>query len=183
MATYKVKYGQNIFDVATMLYGSIEGIFDLLISNPWLNMDTELNDTMELEYHESYVLNRDVVNEIQTSGVIMANSEGNISGVSMDGMELIAIVYLNDYLTNVAFEITGIGKCLVEWEDGAEYGFELTPTTPIIEVQHFYDQPQKTRCVKIFSEPSNITAINGSGTQGYIYYTSPINGALGRFEI
>ena len=33
MNTYIVKSGQNLFDVAITLYGSIEGVFDLLISN------------------------------------------------------------------------------------------------------------------------------------------------------
>ena len=43
MAQYKVRNGQNIYDVALTLYGSIEGIFDLLISNEWLNMETQLS--------------------------------------------------------------------------------------------------------------------------------------------
>ena len=34
MRTYTVRTGQNIFDVALTLYGSIEGVFDLLVSNP-----------------------------------------------------------------------------------------------------------------------------------------------------
>lgn len=40
MAQYKVRSGQNIYDVALTLYGSVEGIFDLLASNSWLNMET-----------------------------------------------------------------------------------------------------------------------------------------------
>ena len=37
MLQYKVRSGQNIYDVALTLYGSVEGIFDLLVSNEWLN--------------------------------------------------------------------------------------------------------------------------------------------------
>ena len=52
MATYKVKLGQNIWDVAMQLYGSVEGILDLLISNDWLDMTTDLEVGMDLEYHD-----------------------------------------------------------------------------------------------------------------------------------
>ena len=51
MAKYVVKPNQNLFDVALHLYGSIEGIFDLLISNPELNMASDLTYGQELEYH------------------------------------------------------------------------------------------------------------------------------------
>lgn len=42
MAQYKVQGGQTIWDIAIQLYGSIEGAFDLFMSNPKLNMTTDL---------------------------------------------------------------------------------------------------------------------------------------------
>ena len=57
MAIYKVKPAQNLYDVALHLYGSIEGLFDLLITNEWLSMTTELQPGMELEYHDYFVIN------------------------------------------------------------------------------------------------------------------------------
>ena len=50
MATYTVQYGQNLFDVALTLYGSIEGILDLLVNNKNLSINTELKYGDELEY-------------------------------------------------------------------------------------------------------------------------------------
>ena len=46
MAQHIVKPNQNIFDVAIERYGSIEGVFDLLISNDWLDMSTDLTPGM-----------------------------------------------------------------------------------------------------------------------------------------
>ena len=34
MGSYRVVAGQNIYDVALHLYGSVEGIVDLLVNNP-----------------------------------------------------------------------------------------------------------------------------------------------------
>ena len=48
MGNYRVITGQNIYDVALHLYGSIEGIVDLLINNPGLSLETELRTGQEL---------------------------------------------------------------------------------------------------------------------------------------
>ena len=42
MGKYRVVAGQNIYDVALYLYGSIEGVVDLLINNPDLSFATTL---------------------------------------------------------------------------------------------------------------------------------------------
>ena len=42
MGSYRVVTGQNIYDVALHLYGSVEGIVDLLVNNPALSLETEL---------------------------------------------------------------------------------------------------------------------------------------------
>ena len=48
MGNYRVITGQNIYDVALHLYGSIEGIVDLLVNNPDLSLETELRTGQEL---------------------------------------------------------------------------------------------------------------------------------------
>lgn len=50
MGNYRVITGQNIYDVALHLYGSIDGIVDLLINNPGLSLETELRTGQELTY-------------------------------------------------------------------------------------------------------------------------------------
>lgn len=75
MAQYKVRSGQNIFDVAITLYGSIEGVFDLIASNPWLNMETHLSYGMVLEYHEEFVINQSVVTKLSENSIIVKNGD------------------------------------------------------------------------------------------------------------
>ena len=48
MGSYRVVAGQNIYDVALHLYGSVEGIVDLLVNNPALSLETELCSGQEL---------------------------------------------------------------------------------------------------------------------------------------
>ena len=61
MGRYKVIAGQNIYDVALHLYGSIEGIVDLMMCNTDLSLDTTLKVGDELIYSDDFVINADVV--------------------------------------------------------------------------------------------------------------------------
>ena len=78
MAQYIVQPSQNLFDVAMKLYGSIEGIFDLLISNQWLTMGSQLTTGMVLEYHEEFVVNQTIIDNINSQGLIPANLERHV---------------------------------------------------------------------------------------------------------
>lgn len=75
MAQYKVRSGQNIYDVALTLYGSVEGIFDLLASNRWLTMETQLSYGMVLDYHEEFTVNKSNVIWLKDNGVLVKNGE------------------------------------------------------------------------------------------------------------
>ncbi len=75
MAQYKVRSGQNIYDVALTLYGSVEGIFDLLASNRWLTMETQLSYGMVLEYHEEFAINKTNVIWLKDNNVLVKNGE------------------------------------------------------------------------------------------------------------
>lgn len=75
MGSYRVVSGQNIYDVALHLYGSIEGIVDLLMCNPALTLDTVLKVGEELMYTDDFVIDADVVAYNRQHGVIPANGE------------------------------------------------------------------------------------------------------------
>ena len=78
MATYKVKLNQNILDIALELYGTIEGVFDLLITNTGLSMNTDLKTGQELEYHEDFILNESVVTGLSDDSIVPANGERHV---------------------------------------------------------------------------------------------------------
>lgn len=75
MNQYKVRSGQNIYDVSMTLYGSVEGIFDLLASNKWLSMETQLSYGMILNYHEEFAINKNVVIWLKDNGILVKNGE------------------------------------------------------------------------------------------------------------
>lgn len=83
MDSYIVTSGQNIYDVALTLYGSVEGIFDLLISNTTsidgrpLTMTTKLEAGTVLFYHKEFELNGDIVNWLRDNNVDVKNGEGD----------------------------------------------------------------------------------------------------------
>lgn len=75
MLKYIVRSGQNIYDVALTLHGSVEGIFDLLASNEWLTMETELSSGMELNYHDEFVINKNISLWLKEKDIIVKNGE------------------------------------------------------------------------------------------------------------
>ena len=85
MGSYRVVTGQNIYDVALHLYGSVEGIVDLLVNNPALSLETELCSGQELTYTDGFVINADVVAYNEMHGIVPSNGSGtsipNISPV------------------------------------------------------------------------------------------------------
>ena len=92
MATYIVKPNQNLFDVALHLYGSIEGIFDLMRSNPELSMTSELLFGQELVYHEEFIINASIVNEFQKQN-IEPHYIGSKKGIEKDIISELDIPY------------------------------------------------------------------------------------------
>ena len=78
MGNYRVITGQNIYDVALHLYGSIEGIVDLLINNPGLSLETELRTGQELTYTDGFIINADVVAYNEMHGIVPSNGERHV---------------------------------------------------------------------------------------------------------
>ena len=81
MNTYIVKSGQNLFDVAITLYGSIEGVFDLLISNKDrvgqmpLSYDSKLYPGDVLYYNQDFIINNTIKSYFKDNSIKVANGE------------------------------------------------------------------------------------------------------------
>lgn len=81
MDIYTVKTGENIYDVAVDLYGSVEGVFDLLLSNNempdggMLTFDTTLKAGMRLYYHSDFKLDESLPWWIKENGVRVRHGE------------------------------------------------------------------------------------------------------------
>lgn len=83
MNQYRVRSGQNIYDIALTLYGSVEGVFDLLASNDWLSMETILTYGMVLNYHEEFIINPSVVTWFQDKNILVKNGEHYYKNVNI----------------------------------------------------------------------------------------------------
>ena len=110
MAIYKVKLGQNIWDVATQLYGSVEGILDLLVSNDWLDMTTDLKAGMELEYHDYFVVNSEIKAGIEDNKYLVANGERKVYHRSPSETLMFIIVVADEDEKFVSFGVSGSGR-------------------------------------------------------------------------
>lgn len=77
MGKYIVKSGQNLFDVALTIYGSIEGVFDLLVSNEGqsLSFDTLLSPGQVLEYSDDYMIFKNVHDWFSDNSTKVANGD------------------------------------------------------------------------------------------------------------
>lgn len=125
MNKHVVKTGQNLYDIALTLYGSIEGIFDLLISNPNISFNTVFKTGMELNYHEDFIINQDIVSWLDENKVEVRN--GKYTGGSVDvRSEIIAWIESNNkkisnkYLNGELKQVTAETKDTVQaysWDE------------------------------------------------------------------
>lgn len=83
MSKYVTKTGQNLYDVALTLYGSVEGIFDLLVSNENISLGAVLPKGTELEYHKDFMLNKDIAGWLTDNKVNVKNGSYKIGETDM----------------------------------------------------------------------------------------------------
>lgn len=87
--SYTVKSGQNIFDIAIMIHGSIEGVFDLLLSNDTLTFSTQLSAGMSLRYHTDFVINDSVSKWFSSNGIIARNGHHKVESANIPSIFLL----------------------------------------------------------------------------------------------
>lgn len=171
MATYTVKTGQNIFDVALHLYGSIEGLFDLLISNPKLTMTTDLRRGMELEYHEYFVVNDAMKQEIIANNYLPANSERHVYNKLTDE-PLVMICDLDVIQEKTQFIASGEGIMYVDWGDNSEFE-KIKLSTTENTYEHYFDNKADSRRIKVYGT-FTLIKFDTSELGGVIYPVRPI---------
>ena len=171
MATYKVQPNQNIFDISLQLYGTIEGIFDLLITNTWLDMDMDLEAGQEIEYHEDFVLNKSIVTQLSEDGIVPSNGERHVY-YKRPTEELFAVCDIDASLEVVSFVAGGEGVLIVDWGDNAdlEY-FQLSHTNATIT--HYFNSDVEKRRVKLYGD-IKLTYLNTTNLSGSMIITRPI---------
>ena len=173
MATYTVKPNQNIYDVAIMLYGSIEGLFDLMISNEWLNMTTELRAGMELEYHDFFKVNDGIVSEIENNGYLAANGERHVYHKVTDQPLVFVFAIADSEEETMSFAVSAEGgTMIVDWGDNSPLE-EVSLTTSVKKVEHWFDNRADKRRVRVYGDFQLIT-FDASGIPGTVFAMRPV---------
>lgn len=148
MDSYTVQHGQNLFDVAILLYGSVEGIFDLLVSNPAISMDTELVGGETLNYHSYFEINTSIVSSINENGIIPANGERHVYFKKTS--EAAKIMFgVKSSVSSVSFEAQGDGTMYIDWGDNSDLE-KVTLNSSVRAIEHYFDNQVESRRIIVY---------------------------------
>lgn len=106
MNKYITKSGQNIYDIALAIYGSIEGVFDLLISNQDISLETVFTKGAELSYHEDFVINKEIASWLSENDITVRNGNYQITSKNIRG-EIKGWIEKNNSRT-LAFDVSPV---------------------------------------------------------------------------
>lgn len=153
MGKYIVKKGQNIFDVSLSLTGSIEGVVDLLISNPNLSFSTILNAGDELNYSDEFVINKDVLAYNMTHSIIPANGEHHVYPKWYTLPQILQF-YVPHSLHKVECFVSGEGRMEIDWGDNSPIESFVIPIHGTTLVHTFDNIVSKHRVIRWFTRGS-----------------------------
>lgn len=171
MAIHKVTANQNIWDVALQLYGTIEGVFDLLISNPALTMTTDLVPGMELEYHDYFVINEGIVSSLKSNNLVPGNGQRHVY-YKRTTEPLVFICGVPADQEFMDFSVSGDGTMVIDWGDNTELEYvKLSHTTR--RLQHYFDNTVDERRTRIYGN-FNILSLNASLLKGDLFTVRPV---------
>lgn len=163
MGRYSVIAGQNIFDVALHLYGSIEGIVNLMMNNPDLSLDTTLTVGQELVYTDGFVINADVVAYNAARGIVPANGEHHVYPKYPEG-QLSVEFHLPAAVLNVSCTASGTGSLEIDWGDNSEIE-KIELRNARLHLNHTFDNTIKgTRRIRWYSR-AEFKTLDWSGLQ------------------
>lgn len=118
MGRYIVTEGQNLYDVALHLTGSVEGIVDLLICNPSLSLTDTLRSGDELVYTDGFVINADVVAKYRREGIVPAGGERNVYPKYPSGRRRLWYTVEATQIST-SFSLSGNGRMEIDWGDNS----------------------------------------------------------------
>lgn len=149
MGKYIVTSGQNLYDVALHIYGSIEGIVDLMMSNINLSLGTDLKSGDELTYTDDFVINADIVSYNQTHKIIPANGERQVY-YKEASLPLLVEIILDKERTSTGLTFSGIGKIEIDWGDNTPLEC-VTLSDQVWHIDHWFDNlVPKHRKVRVY---------------------------------
>lgn len=151
MGKYRVIAGQNLYDVALHLYGSVEGVVDLFINNPELSFDTILESGCELVYTDDFIIRADVVAYNELHGIIPANGERHVYP-KVFTQPSAAVITLDAEIITVWCSVSGTGLLEIDWGDNSDTENVYLTDTPRILTHTFDNKVRKNRTIRWFTD-------------------------------
>ena len=151
MGKYRVIAGQNLYDIALHIYGSIEGIVDLMMCNTDLSLDTTLKVGDELIYSDDFVINADVVAYNEMHGIVPSNGEHHVYP-KIFTKPLAVAFSLPTELLNVQCSVSGIGTLEIDWGDNSDTEIVALTDKPRILKHTFASKVRKRRRIRWFTD-------------------------------
>jgi hypothetical protein len=118
MGRYTVTEGQNLYDVALHLTGSVEGIVDLLICNPSLSLADTLRSGDTLVYTDGFVIDADVVAKYRRENIVPAGGERSVYPKYPTGVRRLWFT-VDATQPTTAFALSGSGRIEIDWGDNS----------------------------------------------------------------
>lgn len=151
MGKYTVTEGQNLYDVALHLTGSIEGIVDLLICNPVLSLADTLRSGDELFYTDGFVINADVVARYRREQIVPAGGERNVYPKYPSGHRRLWFT-LESAQISTSFSLSGNGSVEIDWGDNSPLE-AVALSSSVRHLGHRFDNTVATpRQVRIYGD-------------------------------
>ena len=151
MGRYKVIAGQNIYDVALHLYGSIEGIVDLMMCNTDLSLDTTLKVGDELIYSDDFIINADVVAYNEMHSIVPSNGEHHVYP-KVFTKPLAVAFSLPTQILSVQCSVSGVGTLEIDWGDNSDTEVVTLSDKPQL-LEHIFDNKvRKRRRIRWFTD-------------------------------
>lgn len=151
MGKYTVTEGQNLYDVALYLTGSIEGIVDLLICNPALSLADTLRSGDELFYTDGFVINADVVARYRREQIVPAGGERNVYPKYPSGHRRLWFT-LESAQISTSFSLSGNGSVEIDWGDNSPLE-AVALSSSVRHLGHRFDNTVTTpRQVRIYGD-------------------------------
>ena len=172
MAQYTVRHNQNIFDIAVELYGSIEGVFDLLISNKDLSLCTDLVPGTVLEYHSYYITNASVANAIRSNAIKIANGSRNVYP-KISSKELAMYCVVSPGTKGLILKLAGSGELDIDWGDSSDIQ-TVRLNQQNLSVDHWYENETEDCRIKIYGDVQ-LNKLDLSEFNAIIFCTKPLD--------
>lgn len=163
MGKYRVIAGQNIYDIALHLYGSIEGIVDLMMCNTDLSLDTTLKVGDELIYSDDFIINADVVAYNEMHGIVPSNGEHHVYP-KVFTKPLAVAFSLPTQTLSVQCSVSGVGTLEIDWGDNSDTEVVTLSDKPQLLKHIFDNKVRKRRRIRWFTD-AYFKQVDWSGLQ------------------